>query len=201
MISLDQLLSDTMHYSLKFWQNKIVLMGFCGESEHALSMKDRYFTPLNEQYSDKSYPDMHGIVIHANIISMLLDRQFDMIDDISDKWIYFISFLIFFINFFIFKPLIKKHLFFLVPLVRVIQLFQFVLLFSLCIYLLVNFNIKLSFITMITAVILSFELFEFYEHKIEKRTQPWVNKFSDLLDTLSNIFKTKKSKTSDENIS
>ncbi len=197
-INIDRLLSDTALYKREFWKDKIILMGFCGESDQSFSMKDRYYTPLNEQYSGKSYPDMHGVVIHANIISMLLDRKTDMINDVSDAWVYFISFCIFFANYFIFRVLLKKHLFFLVPLVRVIQILQFILFFSLCIYLLVNFNIKLSFITIITAVILSFELFEFYEHKLKKRMQSRVESFAQFLTTIPQYFKTKKIIIQDE---
>ncbi|MBK8670762.1 MAG: CHASE2 domain-containing protein [Saprospiraceae bacterium] len=198
LIQIDQLLKDTASYSKQFWLNKVVLLGFCGENEKSLSMKDRYFTPLNEQYSGKSYPDMHGVVIHANVISMLLDRKFDMISEVPEIWIYLFSFLIFFINFFVFKRLLKKRLFFLVPLVRVIQILQFILLFSICIYLLVHFNIKLGFITIITAVILSFELFEFYEHKLEKRINPWVNQLKERINHLYYVLNFRKTIQKDE---
>jgi len=40
------------------------------------TVDDAFFTPLNEKYAGRSFPDMYGIVIHANIISMLLTGNY-----------------------------------------------------------------------------------------------------------------------------
>ncbi len=174
MTSVDQFLKDTLKYPSGFFDDKLVLIGFCGESEESMSMKDRYFTPLNEQSGGRSLPDMHGVVVHANIISMLLDRDF--IYELSEKFLYLISFLIFFVNFFIFKKIMQKRIFFSFFVVRLVQIFEFILFFTLCVILIAKFNIKLGFILIITAVIMSFELFEFYEHKLEPRFDKFLNR-------------------------
>jgi CHASE2 domain-containing sensor protein len=57
---------------LSFLKGKIVLMGFLGENFEKPSLEDVFFTPLNENYAGRSYPDMYGVVIHANAISMAL---------------------------------------------------------------------------------------------------------------------------------
>lgn len=160
-------LADTASYDQSYLKDKLVLIGFNGEHDKAFSMKDRYFTPLNEIYHGRSLPDMHGVVVHANIISMLLDKDF--IEEIPESVLYLGAFLIFFINYFFFQYLEGKELFMILPLVRVLQIFQFIFLFSMCIIMITFFNIKIGFILIITAVILSFELFEFYEHKLEKK--------------------------------
>lgn len=165
--SLDQFLADTSSYSKEYLKDKIVLIGFSGEDDEALSMKDRYFTPLNQIYHGRSLPDMYGVVVHANIVSMLLSQDF--INEIPEWILYIIGFLIFFINYFIFKKLDDKKLFTVLPLVRVVQLIQFVLLFSFCIIMITYFNIKFGFIIMITAVIISFEVYEFYDHKLKHK--------------------------------
>lgn len=169
METLEQFLKDTAQYKKSSLENRLFLIGFNGEDETALSMHDRYYTPLNEVYHGRSLPDMHGVVVHANIISMLLDK--DYINEVPEKLLYVGGFFFFFINYFIFVALENKKLFATVPVVRVIQLVQFVLLFSGCILMITHFNIKIGFILMITAVILSYELFEFYEHKLEHRIQ------------------------------
>ena len=130
-------------------------------------MKDRYYTPLNERSSGRSIPDMFGVIIHANIISMLLDE--DYIDDVPEWLLYLFSFFIFFINYYIFLKVVEKKLFFTVAFIRLIQILQFVFLYSCCILLLCGLNIKLGFILIITSVILSFELFEFYQHRFKHR--------------------------------
>jgi CHASE2 domain-containing sensor protein len=39
-------------------------------------IEDKKFTPMNEKFAGKSVPDMNGILVHANIISMLLDDNY-----------------------------------------------------------------------------------------------------------------------------
>lgn len=165
--SIGQFLTDTAAYAKNYFKDKIVLIGFNGENDKALSMKDRYFTPLNEVYHGRSLPDMHGVVIHANIISMLMNH--DYINEISENLLYLFSFLIFLLNYYLFEKISTKKYFLMIAIVRSIQVVQFILLFTSCIILMAYFNIKVGFILMITAVILSYELYEFYEHKLKER--------------------------------
>jgi len=167
LVNIDQFLADTSAYEEEYFKDKIVLIGFCGEHDGSLSMKDRYYTPLNERSSGRSVPDMFGVIIHANIISMLLDSDF--IDDVPEFLLYLFAFLIFFVNYFIFLRVIERKFFFTVAFIRLIQILQFIFLYSVCILLLCVLNIKLGFILIITAVILSFELFEFYQHRFKHR--------------------------------
>jgi CHASE2 domain-containing sensor protein len=72
---------DTYQYTepgvdFSFIKNKIVLMGYMGPDFNTKTLEDVFFTPLNERYAGKSFPDMYGIVIHANIISMILNGTF-----------------------------------------------------------------------------------------------------------------------------
>ncbi len=62
--------------SFSFIKNKIVLMGYMGTDLSTQTVDDAFFTPLNEKYAGRSFPDMYGIVIHANIVSMLLNRNY-----------------------------------------------------------------------------------------------------------------------------
>ena len=181
IVGIDKFLMDSMLYTSSYFEDKIVLIGFCGDGSD-LSLKDRYFTPLNHKSSGRSFPDMHGVVIHANIISMLLDKDF--INEVPGYRINIYTFLIFFLNYFIFNKVLQKKLFFNLPFIRVIQLIQFIILFSVSIWLLANFNIKVSFVFLVTAVILSYELFEFYNHKLQDKV---VNLYSALKDKLTSF--------------
>jgi CHASE2 domain-containing sensor protein len=52
-------------------------MGYMGESFKAPpDLEDIYYTPMNQTLAGRSLPDMHGIVIHANIIHMILARDY-----------------------------------------------------------------------------------------------------------------------------
>ena len=57
-------------------KGKIVLFGFLGEDFDDPSWEDKFFTPLNSKYAGKSNPDMFGLVVHANIVSMILNEDY-----------------------------------------------------------------------------------------------------------------------------
>ncbi|MFT3846834.1 MAG: CHASE2 domain-containing protein [Lacibacter sp.] len=60
-------------------QNKIILVGYLGmPGTRSISKtdEDKQFTPLNEKLSGRSYPDMYGCVIHANILHMIIEDDF-----------------------------------------------------------------------------------------------------------------------------
>ena len=175
IISIDKFLKDSSLYNEDYFKDKIVLIGFCGDIQNP-SLKDRYYTPLNVNPTGRSFPDMHGVVIHANIISMILDR--DYIDELNIWLLYLIVFVIFMVNYLVFIRVSQARLFFNLVFIRLIQVFQFLLLFSASIWLLANQNIKLGFILIITAVILSFELFEFYIHKLKPLFGRWARKLN-----------------------
>jgi CHASE2 domain-containing sensor protein len=58
--------------------DKVVMLGFFVKDSHQkpLILEDLHFTPLNERVSGKSYPDMYGVVVHANILSMVLSGKY-----------------------------------------------------------------------------------------------------------------------------
>ncbi len=68
-------------------KDKIVLLGYLGETTGANDFDDGYYTPLNKVFAGRSNPDMFGVVVHANILSMILNQ--DYIDQLTntDEWI------------------------------------------------------------------------------------------------------------------
>lgn len=67
-------------------KDKIVLMGFMGDyfgRPAEITRDDKFHTPMNPKYAGKAYPDMFGVVVHANIISMVLN---DTPMDKMGKW-------------------------------------------------------------------------------------------------------------------
>lgn len=70
---------------LNLLKDKIVLLGYMGVNLNITTLEDIFFTPMNERYAGRAFPDMYGIVINANIISMLLNQ------DYIDKMPYWLS--------------------------------------------------------------------------------------------------------------
>lgn len=80
-IDNDEVLERQFDSSL--FRDKIVLFGFMGRKIGLTDLEDIFYTPLNDKYVGKSYPDMYGIVIHANIINMILNEKFV---DVMPEW-------------------------------------------------------------------------------------------------------------------
>lgn len=63
-------------------KNKIVLLGYFIKNTPLVN-DDLFFSPLNGQAGNNSTPDMYGVVIHANILSMILDGSYPKIASTS----------------------------------------------------------------------------------------------------------------------
>jgi len=57
-------------------KDKIVIMGFLGDQLGDPSWADKFYTPLNGKMAGKANPDMFGVVVHANIVSMILKEDY-----------------------------------------------------------------------------------------------------------------------------
>src|SRR5262249_51796170 len=76
-------------------RDKIVLFGYLG-TEPAMRDsnawpytidEDRLFTPLNDRLSGRSYPDMYGVLVHANILRMMLQEDYITVVPVWGVWL------------------------------------------------------------------------------------------------------------------
>lgn len=58
---------------VNWMKGKIILVGLADPLRQ--TMEDIFFTPLNSKLFPRDFPDMYGVVIHANILSMLLHEK------------------------------------------------------------------------------------------------------------------------------
>jgi len=65
------LMGQVKEYLIK---DKIVLLGYVNPNPN--NIEDKKFTPMNTKYAGKQRPDMNGVVVQANIISMVLDGNY-----------------------------------------------------------------------------------------------------------------------------
>lgn len=57
--------------------NKIVMVGYLGNSKnHLYDIEDKHYTPMNSKFVGKNPPDSFGLVIHANIVQMILEKDY-----------------------------------------------------------------------------------------------------------------------------
>jgi CHASE2 domain-containing sensor protein len=55
-------------------KGRIALLAYVNTSP--FDIEDKKFTPMNDKFAGKSTPDMNGIVVHANILSMALEKNY-----------------------------------------------------------------------------------------------------------------------------
>ena len=94
-------------FDLSFVEGKIVLLGFMGPNLETKSLEDAFFTPLNESYVGRSFPDMYGVVIHANAISMILRGNY--IETMDDDMAIIIGFLVLIANVMMFTYMYEHY--------------------------------------------------------------------------------------------
>src|SRR5690606_28384528 len=82
VLDWDQAL-DPSKFTPGLIKDKIILMGFLGGDLRDTSWDDKFFTPLNRIFAGRARPDMYGVVVHANIMSMILEGDF--IDERSEE--------------------------------------------------------------------------------------------------------------------
>lgn len=92
---------------LKKIKDKIVLIGYLGPNIKTQVTEDIFFTPMNEMYVGKTDPDMYGIVIHANVVSMVLEEDF--INSTPSWFNYVITIFVIYLNMFIFSYLRENY--------------------------------------------------------------------------------------------
>lgn len=148
-------------------KDKILLLGYMGQTDATTKMpdEDRFFTPLNPRLSGRSYPDMYGSVIHANILRMALDK--DYIYAFSPWLNLLIAFLLslallpVFVYWYVHKPL-WYHLMLVLSQLAISILFIF---FTISLY--AWGNIKIESGNLLVAVLFVGDFLLFYHHVVK----------------------------------
>ena len=72
IIESEDMMADNVDSNLIEKQN--CLVGYINHDHN--DVEDKKFTPMNDKFAGKAIPDMNGIIVQANIISMVLDRNY-----------------------------------------------------------------------------------------------------------------------------
>lgn len=152
---------DPSSFEPEILTDRIVLMGFMGADMNDTSWDDKFITPLNKQFAGKTRPDMYGVVVHANIISMILKE--DYINVLSEWQEIAIAFTVCFLNVMLFLFIIRKIPLWFDGLSIILQLIQIVICTFFMMYALYWFNFKLNLtLTMATLAVVG-TCFEIYD--------------------------------------
>jgi len=124
-------------------EDRIILLAYLGEEylEDPL-FEYRFYTPLNSTVTGRSLPDMLGSVIHANIISMILNE--DGINQLSEFWDFCVMLIVVSLNIILFIYLLNHTTVWYDSLGFLIPVTQIVIISWLRIELLASFNFRLD---------------------------------------------------------
>jgi CHASE2 domain-containing sensor protein len=151
---------DTNSFVGGMFKDKIVIMGFLGKNLDDTSWDDKFFTPLNKKFAGKSRPDMYGVVVHANIVSMILTE--DYVDELSEGILIAIAFIVCFLNVALFS-IIERYLpVWFDGLTLLCQVIEIAILIGLMVYIFFVSNFKLNLTYTLAALALVGTCFELY---------------------------------------
>ena len=152
--------------NLNFLKDKIVLLGFMGLNLNTKTFEDIYFTPLNERYAGKSFPDMYGVVIHANIISMILTGNY--INEMPQWLSIIISLVICYFNVYVIYNIRKKYKDWFGAFSKTYFLFESLLLLIIGVMALHYFDYRMNVTLILVALVLTSTVNDIYQHYVIK---------------------------------
>lgn len=141
------------------FKNKIVLLGYVSASP--FDIEDKYLTPMNEKFAGKTFPDMNGVMIHANIISMILDENY--IKKIPSWITWSLALILTWLHISLFiRYYIDQHIWFHLV-AKIAQLISAIFFVYLGLFLFNRYNVKLDMSITVVAIILAIDVLYFYE--------------------------------------
>jgi len=157
-LDYDQVITE--NFVPELLKDKIVLVGYLGEDFLSEAWEDKFFTPLNEKIAGRANPDMYGLVIHANIASMILNG--DYVDHFSDLTENFLGVVLCFLNVFLFSIIYHKMGAWYDGVTKLIQVVEVLLILFFIIYIFSWQSFKLELTVGLFAVALAGDLLEVY---------------------------------------
>lgn len=142
------------------FKDKIVIMGFLGQTLDDTSWDDKFFTPLNKQFAGKSRPDMYGAVVHANIVSMILNE--DYIEELPEWTKIVIAIVVCYLNVALFWMIMQRDPDWFDGISILVQLLQFVAVSFMMVTFLSFFSFKLELTATLAIIAIVGTCFEIY---------------------------------------
>ena len=140
-------------------RGRIALLGYINTDP--TNIDDKKFTPMNEKFYGKTVPDMNGIVVHANIISMVLEKNYIKKLPLWVVWLVAIFIGWLHMSFFI-RYYLENHIWFHLV-AKIAQLASAIFFTYVGIYLFDRYRIKLDMKLSLIVIIMAVDVIYFYE--------------------------------------
>lgn len=164
LVDADMALDSTADLSIV--TDKAVILGFMGASLGTASFEDNFFTPLNEHYVGRSFPDMYGCVVHANILSMILHKNY--IESMPFLWSIIVGFIVLVANVMFFTYMYTKYESWYDVIAVSTQLIESLALLFLIVSVFSNFDYKLALTPALFGVFLVGTVHDLYQDSLKK---------------------------------
>ncbi len=151
------------NFDPSFFKDKIVILGYMGENYYTEDgVDDRYYTPMNTRPVGRAATDMYGIMIHANMISMIMHENY--IDVIPSYLAIIISVLMCFANVVLFTYIYfhRKLGTWYDVITKGVQLVEVIIFVFIFISTLASYNLMLEITLGVLAVVLSGDVLEVF---------------------------------------
>lgn len=155
-------------------KDKIVIFGYLGEYFGDQSWSDKFFTPLNKKVAGRANPDMFGVVVHANIVSMILNGDF--INQLRDWQKYVIAFIFCYFNIALFFYINEKFPVWFDSLSLLIQVMQIIVLMLATVMIFARYTFKLDLTLTLLTIALAGPCFAFYDNVLTSWLRIWKDK-------------------------
>jgi len=157
VVEAESLLEDNVDTS--YIKGKIALLAYVNLSPN--DIEDKKFTPMNAKFYGKSHPDMNGIFVHANIISMVLEKNYvkkvplwaSLLIAVFVCWLH----MSFFVRYYI-ESHIRLHL-----VAKILQVLSAIFFFWLGIYLFDKYRLKVDLKLSMLTIVMAVDVIYFYE--------------------------------------
>jgi CHASE2 domain-containing sensor protein len=140
-------------------KNKIALLGYINTSP--FDIEDKWFSPMNERFAGKSIPDMNGIIIHANIISMVLENNYIKKLPSWVNWLIAILICWLHMSFFI-RYYLENHIWFHLV-AKIAQLASAIIFAYIGMLLFARYSIKVDMKLSLIVIVMAVDVIYFYE--------------------------------------
>lgn len=148
-------------YDPWLFEDKIVIFCFMGNVlGDREALEDKYFTPLNETYVGRAFPDMFGGVVHANVITMILNE--DYITQLTKVQSWILAILICLLNVTAFSWIYKKIPRWYDGITKLIQAVEFLAILFVMIYVMDYYSLKLDLTIALITVAVAGDSLEVY---------------------------------------
>ncbi len=170
---------------LSVMKDKIVLMGYIGPQLGDRDLVDIFYTPQNPRVAGRAYPDTYGVVVHANIISMIMDGKY--IHQTPEIIVRLIQFIMVYLNVALFLFIAEKRKMYYDLITKSIQLVEIALFMGLIVLLMLKFQIKINLTMVLVGIALSGDLTELYAGSLRPMANKYLTRFGLIKSNTENI--------------